>query len=226
MSSLTLLTAAPLLVASMIFAAEKMFVGAAGLTTQTNQHVQSYSADFLLTRAIDRPILFRARAVLYWILIGLPLLVLLVLTIWRPALQIEMPLKAPNHADYYLSHLQGAEIIKTTSSTQVVGTPYGNVELAVTMVMFGLAAAAIWQAVVFCILKVPFRRFIVMGVFMGSIAAGPFLIGRSIDGSISRSEATIIWAMNHPVVCGVMVLGLTVAGYFFCAARDRQLEYP
>jgi hypothetical protein len=226
MTSLMMMTASPLMVASFVFAADKIFLGTPGLTTQTNQQAQTYSSDFLLTRAIDRPILFRARSVLYWLLVGLPFLLLLALAIWRPALQIEMPLKSPNHAEYYLSHLPGAEIIKTTKSTQVVGSPYGNIGLAVSMVMFGLAAAAIWQAVVYLIVKLPFRKFIVFGVFMGSIAGGPFLMRRGSDTSISNPEATVIWVMNHQILCAAIVLGLAAASYFFCAARDQKLEYP
>jgi hypothetical protein len=226
MSSLTMLTVTPIFVASLVFAAEKIFAGTPGTTAQTNLQSQSYSPDFLLTRAIDRPILFRARSVVYWLLIILPFLVLLGMAIWKPALEIEMPLKLPNRAEYYLSHLPGAEIVKTTKSTQVVGSSYGNIGLAASMILFCLAAAAIWQAVVFSILKLPFRKVIVFGVFFASIASGPFLMRRGGDATISNSEVAVIWVMNHFLVSAVIVLGLAVASYFYCAARDRQLEYP
>lgn len=226
MTSLTMLAVSPIMVASFVFAAEKMFAGSAGLTAQTNVQAQSYSPDFLLTRAIDRPILFRARSVLYWVLVILPFLVLLGMAIWKPAMEIEMPLKQPNRAEYYLSHLQGAEIVKTTKSTQVVASAHGNIGLAASMILFCLAAAAIWQAVVFSILKLPFRKFIVFGVFFASIGSGPFLMRSGRDAAISNPEAAVIWVMNHFVVSAVIVLGLAVASYLYCAARDRQLEYP
>ena len=104
LSSVSMISIAPLLVASFVFAMEKMFGDNRWLTGQTHQQMQTFSGDFLLTRAIDRAALFRARVVLYWLLIALPFVCLFVLVLWRPALRIEMPLKTPNLADFYLSH--------------------------------------------------------------------------------------------------------------------------
>jgi len=225
-TSLMMLTVSPIIVASYVFAADRIFLGAPGSAMPAPQHAQSYSSDFLLTRAIDRPVLFQARTVLFWILIILPFLALLGLAIWRPAMEIELPLKLPNRAEFYLSHLPSADIAKTTKSTQIVTSPYGNIALAASMILFCLAASAIWQAVVFAILKLPFRKIIVFGVFFCGIVAGPFLMPRSSDSTVSNPETAVIWVMNHFAISALIVLGLALASYFFCAARDRQLEYP
>jgi hypothetical protein len=226
LSSLTMLTIAPMFIASFVFAVEKIFAGTPWLTGQTHQQIQTFSGDFLLTRAIDRPVLFRARVALYWLLIALPFVILLVMVLWRPALEIEMSLKKPNLADFYLSHLPGAEITRTTKSTQVMTSPYGNVALAAAMTVIGLAAGAVWQSLVFVIVRFPFRRELFFGLFFGSILTGPFLMRSSSGDSAGFLEQAILWIMSHLVWCTAGILLLAVASYFFSALRDRKLEYP
>jgi hypothetical protein len=225
-SSVPMIFVGQLMVVSFVFAVEKMFVGNSWLTAQTHQQVQTFSGDFLLTRAIDRSVLFKARTALYWMLVLLPFVILLTVVLWKPALEIEMPLKAPNHADFYLTHLPGAEITKTTKSTQVVTSPYGNVVLAAAMTLAGAAAATFWQTVLYLILRLRFRKVIFWGFFMGGIMTGPFLVRSGSGSSVGILETALVWSMNHLVLSALLVLLLAVASYFFAASRDRELEYP
>jgi hypothetical protein len=223
-SSLSILTTAPLMIASFVFAVEKMFGDNRWLTGQTHHQVQSFSGDFLLTRAIDRVALFRARVAFYWLLIMLPFVVLLALVLWRPELRIELPLKTTDLADFYLSHLPGAEITKTTKSTQVVTSPHGNVALGAALTLFGLAAGAIWQSFVFVILPWRFRRAVFYAVFLGGVMSGPLLIRGS--STVGGPEYAVIWTMNHLAICAVGVLILAFGSYLFSASREREVEYP
>lgn len=226
LSSVGMLIFVPMMIAAFVFAVEKVFVGTPGLTAQTHQQIQTYAGDFLLTRAIDRPVLFRARTALYWMLILVPLLALIVMTMWRPELSIEVPLKAPTNAEFYLAQLPGAEVTKTTKSTQVITSPQGRVILAGAIALLGIGAAAFWQVVLYLILPFRFRKWIFWGLFTLGVFAAPLLMIFSPRNEIGHFELLVLWMMHHAVPCLSVVALLVVVGYFFCAARDREMEYP
>ena len=94
------------------------------------------------------------------------------------------------------------------------------------MTLAGLAAAAVWQSLVYAILKFPFRRAILWVVFIGSVASGPLLMRNSSGGSAGFPEQALIWTMSHLPLCAAGVLLQAIGSYAFSASRDREVEYP
>lgn len=124
LSTSSMMWMGPMMIAAFLFTPEVCTFSGSGL--QTQQSLQGFSTDFLPTRAVDRPVIFRARAALFWMLILVPALILLTLAAWRAAISIEVPLQSPSAGAVYLETLPGAFIGKTTKSTETITSPTGS----------------------------------------------------------------------------------------------------
>jgi len=222
LSGASMMWITPMIFAASVFIPE-LFVGMQGTTPQTQQMAQSFSTEFLLTRAVDRPAVFRARAALYWVLILIPVLVLLALAAWRPSISIEVPLKPPGSGAVYLQSLPGAAVAKTTKATEIITSPTGRLAIAGVLALVAVWFASFWQGLVFAIARLKFKRWIFYTVFIGGIASPMLLVfvdqGRSL-------ENPIFFILNHPIAA-VGITGLFVgATWIFSSARARMIEYP
>jgi hypothetical protein len=224
LAPLTIFGFLPMMIAAFVFAGERLFTGTPGLTTQTYQQIQTFAGEFLLTRAVDRPVVFRSRFTLYWTLILLPLLLVLGLTILRPEISLSVPLKSPEKAEWYLSQLPGATVTRTTETTKVISAPHGRVGLGVAIVLLGAACATVWPAFIYAILPLRWRKVIFWGLFavLVFLPVGMIWISHGRGGT----ERTVLWIMNHGALCALAAVALAAASYFFCASRDREVEYP
>lgn len=212
----------PLMLAAMVFTPE-MFGGMQGTTLQTQQMAQMSSAEFLMTRAVNRPMVFRSQAALYWILVLLPVVVLLTLAAFRPSLSIEIPLKPPGASAMYLQNLPGATVAKTTKTTEVITSPTGRIAIAGTMALASVLFAAFGQGFVFAINRFKFKRWIFYTVFIGGIVGSPVQMFFRLDHSF---ESLVFYILNHPIAA-VGLTGLFVgAVWVFSSARARMVEYP
>lgn len=224
LSSAPMLWMTPVLVAVFIFTPE-LFAGVRSTTPQTQQQVQSFSAEFLLTRPVDRSVLFQARVALYWILVLLPVVLLLALAIWRPAVNIEVPLKPPGSGAIYLENLPGATITRTTKSTMVITSPTGRLAIAGCVSLLAIGLAAFWQSFVFFISRLRFARPIFWAVFMIGIAGTPWLM----IGHHNRRhwlEGLIFWVLDNSVAAigaTALIVGLS---WIYSSARSKTIEYP
>lgn len=232
MSSLTLLLGSvsmllilPIMVAAFVFAGDKLLAGTPGLTPQTSQQIQTFAGDFLLTRAVDRPVVFQSRMALYWTLILVPLVAVIGLTLWRPELSLSVPLKAPSTASLYLAHLPGAVVSKTTEHSQVITSPYGRVVLAGVLALIGAASAAFAPILIYAILPLRWRKWIFWILFTGAVFLPVLMIGNA-GKNVGGFERLVLWIMQNPVTGTVAVAVLAAVGFAFCAARDREVEYP
>lgn len=214
----------PMMMAALVFAGDRLFAGTPGLTPQTYQQIQTFAGEFLLTRAIDRPAVFRSRFALYWTLILLPLFLVLALTVLRPEISLSVPLKSPEKAEWYLSQLPGATVTGTTGTVKIISSPHGRVGLGIALVLLGTACATVWPAFIYAILPLRWRKVIFWGLFSVLIflPVGMILISKGRGGM----ERTVLWVMNHGAICAFAAIGLAIASYFFCASRDREVEYP
>ncbi len=212
----------PILFAATVFIPE-LFVGMQGTTPQTHPMAQGFSAEFLLTRAVDRPVIFRSRVVFYWILALIPVLVLLALAAWRPSISIEIPLKSPGSGAMYLQSLPGAFVAKTTKTTEVITSPTGRLAIAGTLALVSVLFTAFGQGFVFAISRFKFKRWIFYTVFIGGIVSPILLMFANQERSF---ENLIFLILNHPVAA-VGLTGLFVgAAWLFSSARAKMIEYP
>lgn len=224
MGSSSVLMILPMMVAAFVFAGEKLLAGTPGMTPQTYQQIQTFAGDFLLTRAVDRSVVFQSRMALYWTLILVPLVVVIGLTMWRPELSLSVPVKDPTNANFYLGHLPGAVVKKTTTGTQVITSPHGRVALAGAVSLIGAAIAALAPMIVYAILPFRFRKWVFWGAFIGAVFLPILMIGNA-SGRIGGFERLALWIMNNVMVSAMVVSALIAVGFAFCSARDREVEY-
>ena len=211
-------TMSPMMLATFVFVPD-LWTGMSGV--QARQNLQTFSADFLLTRAVDRPVVFRARTALFWILVLLPAVVLLALAAWKPSISIEAPLNPPEAGSVYLETLPGASVTKTTKTTETITAPTGRLSIVGVIGLLSIVSAALWQGFVFAINDLKFKRWIFFTVVIGMIAF-PFL-------TLSRRhslESLIFLILKHPIAA-VGLTGLVVAAaWAFSSARAKTIEYP
>jgi hypothetical protein len=213
----------PMLVAMTWFTPELSGISP-GTCVQAKQNFQGFSPDFLLTRAIDRPMVFRARGALFWIVVLLPAIVLLALAAWKPAISIEVPLQPPGAGAVYLETLTGASITKTNKTTEVITSPTGRLVIAGTMGLLSIVFASFWQGFFFAIQGLKFKRWIFFAVVVAAIGS-PFLMIVGVGRSHSL-ENLIFLILRHPIAAvGLTGLGVAAA-WVFSAARAKTIEYP
>jgi hypothetical protein len=215
-----------LLLISMLMAmftfAPELRAGMPGTTLQPQQNLQGFSADFLLTRAIDRPVVFHARAALFWILILFPVIGMLGLAAWKPAISIEVPLNPPGVGTMYLETLPGASVTKTTKTTETITSPAGRFAIAWVMGLFAVVLAAFCQGFVFAINGLKFKRWIFYTVLYGGIFGATSV---PLWGQV-RPENLVFLILKHPLAAvGLTGLGVAAA-WAFSAARAKTIEHP
>ena len=221
LSSSTMLFMIPMMVAAFVFTPE-LWTGMAGANLQAQQNLQGCSADFLLTRAVDRPVVFRARAALFWILVLLPAIFLLAVALRWPSVSIEVPLKPPGAGRVFLETLAGASVTKTTSYAETIFSPTGRLAIIGTLMLLSIACSAFWQGFVFAISGLKFKRWIFFSAFVGVIGF-PFLM---FAGRNSPLETPVFLILKHPVAAVGLTGVFVAAAWVFSAARAKRIEYP
>ena len=212
----------PMMVAAFVFTPE-LWTGMQDSSLQAQQNLQGFSPDFLLTRAVDRPVVFHARAALFWILVLLPAIILLGLAAWKPSISIEAPLNPPGAGTVYLEALPGASVTKTTKSTETITSPTGRLAIAGVMVLLSAVCATFWQVFFFAIISLKFKRWIFYTVVIGMIASPFLMIGSGHGQSL---ENLILLILRHPIAAAGIVGIFVAAAWAFSAARAKRIEYP
>jgi hypothetical protein len=213
----------PLILAAMVFLPE-FFLGGAWTTAQTQQQVQTFGADFMLTRAVDRSCVFRTRGTLFWCIIGLAVVSWIIAAAFHPGFTLELSSRsgAVQNADYYLKHLPGSFIEKTAQNGDVtIKAPMGNLQLKALMGAVTLAVSALWLVVLPLISRLPQRRWIYWGVFIAGVAIMPFF---SIALRSPLEPAAVLGLANLPIVI-VAALVATVFGQFLAERLLRSVEF-
>ena len=221
LSSSTMLFMISMMEAAFVFTPE-LWTGMTGATQQAQQNLQGCSPDFILTRAVDRPVVFFARAALFWILVLLPAIVLLGVAAWRPSIAIEVRLPSPGDGAVYLETLPGASVTKTTSYAETISSPTGRLAIVGTLVLLSIACSAFWQGFVFAISGFKYKRWLFYTAVVG-VVGSPFLM----LGGRSRSLETLVFLiLKHPVAAVGLTGAFVVAVWAFSAARAKRIEYP
>jgi len=224
LAALTSLSMLPWMLAAFIFAGEKLLGGTPGLTTQTYQQIQTFAGEFLLTRAVDRPMVFRAKLAMYWMFILVPLLVLVVSMAWRPELTVSVSSKTQAEVQFYLTQLPGASLTAADRGAQAVSSPRGWLTFGLAMAFAGAAISAVCPLIIYAIMPLRFRKWIFWGLF-AIVAALPVALIRSGFGKVGAIERGGFWTMNHLAICAGVAFVLGVVSYLFTTARNRDVEY-
>lgn len=213
----------PLIIAAMVFLPE-FFLGGAWTTAQTQQQVQTFGADFILTRAVDRTSVFRARGALFWCIIGLAVASWIVAAAFKPSFTLELSSRsgAVQNAGYYLQHLPGSFIEKTAQNGDVtIKAPFGNLQIKLLMGAAALFISAVWLILLPLISRLPHRRWIYWGVFIVGIFGLSFL---PILGRSPLEPIVVAGLANLPVVVGISLLGV-VCGQLLAERLLRSVQF-
>ena len=212
----------PMLMAMNLFSPE-LQAGIPGTLLRTQQNTHGFSPDFLLTRAIDRANIFRARATLYWIAILLLPAFLIGLAAWKPSINIDVPLQPPGSAKVYLEALPGASVTMTTKTQETITSPTGRLAIAGAMGLIGILLAAICQGFVFAIKGIKFKRLIFYTVLIGGMF---FSTGLLLWGDHRLPENILLLVLNHPIAGTGLTALFVAAANMFSAAKAKMIEFP
>ncbi len=212
----------PLMLAAMIFLPE-FYLGGAWTTTQTQQQVQSFGADFILTRAVDRTSVFRARGALFWCIIGVAVLSWLAAAAFKPGFTLELSSRsgATQNAAYYLQHLPGSFIAKTAQNGDVtINAPFGNLQLKLLMGATAILISTLWLILLPLISRLPHRRWIYWGIFIVGVFGLSFLpiLGRS------PLEPALVLGLGNLAFVGSASLILAVGGQLLAERLLKPVE--
>lgn len=213
----------PLMLAAMIFLPE-FFLGGAWTTAQTQQQVQTFGADFILTRAVDRTSVFRARGALFWCIIGVAVLSWIAVAAFTPGFTLELSSRsgAAQNAAYYLQHLPGSFIEKTAQSGDVtIRAPFGNLQIKLLMGATALFMSMVWVILLPLVSRLPNRRLIYWGMFIVGILGLSFLpiLGRSPLEPVLVAGLAIL-----PIVVVISLLGI-ICGQLLAERLLRSVEF-
>jgi hypothetical protein len=199
----------PMLLATMVFAPE-IFCGMHYTTPQTQQMAAAYSNDFLLTRPVDKPVVFSARYAFYFCALSLPLVILFSLAFIKPSLKMEVPAKSIETVTFYSSHLPDAMVTQKSEYRVTIHSPNGRVYLVLSMIVTSLAFISLWPPFVIWLSRRRFQKWIFWTVLMGGLLGMQmlplFLWGRFL-------EKGLFLIQSHLLVSCVMVGVLAFLGF-------------
>jgi len=217
-AGLGMLCVMPMMLATMVFAPQ-IFTGMNYTTPQTQQMAAAYSNDFLLTRPLDKPVVFSARYTFYFCALSLPLVILLFLAFTKPGLTMDVPAKSSEAVTFYSSHLPDANVTQKSEHRVTIHSPKGRVYLVLSMILVSLAFVSFWPPFVIWLSRRRFQKWIFWTVFMGGLLGLQmlpiFLWGRFL-------EKGLFLIQSHLVVSCVMLGVLVFLG--FRAARRGMLD--
>ncbi len=213
----------PLILAAMIFLPE-FYLGGAWTTAQTQQQVQTFGADFILTRAVDRASVFRARGALFWCIIGAAVVSWIVAAAFKPGFTLELSSRsgAVQNAAYYLQHLPGSFIEKTAQNGDVtIKAPFGNLQLKLLMGATAFFISTVWLVLLPLISRLSHRRWVYWGMFMIGVLGLSFL---PILGRSPLEPMVVTGLANLPVVAAIAVLAV-IGGQLLAERLLRPVEF-
>ncbi len=204
----------PMLLASMIFAPE-LFLRMNFTTPQTQQMAAAYSMDFLVTRPLDKPVIFSARYTFYWAALLVPCLVMIGLTFTNPSLTVNIPTKNSEEIAFFSSNLPNAEVTEKSEHRTTLHSPTGRVHLAVSMILLSAGFAAMWPPFVIWLSRQRFRNWIFWIVFLGG------MLGMQLSPIFMRSRfwETGLFLIQGHVLISCLALGFLIFFGFHAARR-------
>lgn len=186
----------------------------------------SHGTEFLLTRAIDRPILLRARSVFYYALILTIPSVVLLTALQDPSLQISEYNKVLHQQ--VLDRLPGSiagPADKDGDSTSVI-IPNGNISMASWYLWVFAVSAVAAQVLIFMICTLKHSKVIFWIIFIGIIFVPLFSLRPSAGGEIklSTGEVCFLYFATHQLLLWLLTIVTLIASQLWCEHRFANLE--
>jgi hypothetical protein len=191
----------------------------------------SSGTEFLLTRAVDRPLVFRARVAFYAFLVLLIPIGLVVAALQNPDVKVSE----------FNRTLHDAILVSVPGSTspppglhndiQPILIPGGNVLVRAWHVGTFLLTLLLTQAVIFLVQPLPprFRRIlfwvVVLGVGFFPIFEPLAMLASTLHEKVPYYEQFFFWYAGHQVLFWVLLIAATFALQAICERRFARMEF-
>ncbi|PTX98009.1 hypothetical protein DB345_04000 [Spartobacteria bacterium LR76] len=212
----------PLVIAAWILLPE-FFMSSMWMTAQTQQQAQAFGGEFLLTRAVDRENVFRCRGALYWTIICVTVAVWVIAAAFKPDITLQLNSQGGGAAkvSYYLDHIPGSFVEKTTDGGTTIKAPTGNIQIRVLMSVLMVVMSGVWLVFLPLISRLPQRKWIHWSIFILGIVALPLLSLR-VRASL---EPLLVFGLAHLPAMVVLAIGILLAAERFAETRLAKLEF-
>ncbi len=187
-----------------------------------------YGTDYLLTRALNRNVVARARTAFFLFIVLIGPAAMLLIAQQSPGLNV-----APYSREVgllCLSHIPGSSAVTTMPDfPNLVFVPNGKVLFAAWHLWSMLAVAAAVQILIYAIHRFKYRRFVFWLVFsvlaFGPLAA-PYIppLTRTLGAMSFGKQVFLSFAANQPLYW-LLILVAAFAGQLWCEWRFSRLEY-
>jgi hypothetical protein len=217
---------------SLISVQNLFFVGFLGVWVlvpemgQGSRGTSAAGSEFLLTRAVDRPVLYRARAALFYVTLFLIPLVSLAYSFREPELKIT--LFAKSAVQKCLVSIPGSTRIPNPSGSRLslISIPQGNVLVdSWHLWMFAVTALGV-QVLLALVHPLKHRTFIFFTVFLICIFSLPFeeLKLMRADGA-SRMVLFFFSFAAHQAAFWIVTAFVLILGQLWCEHRFCRLDH-
>jgi len=205
------------------------FVGFLGVVLLAPELMQSSASntgwssgtEFLLTRAIDRHLLWRARVVLFYLLVLIIPLVVFLVALRNPSLQLDEYNKT--------SHQQILEKIPESVPLQFNGNvsetdiiiPHGNLLVTSWRIWVFSFVAIITQTIVILVYSMKYRRYILWGIYAAFMAYLFLSIGHHslLNDVLSNDEILFFYYVSELPLFWIFTVAALVFGQLWSENR-------
>jgi hypothetical protein len=203
---------------SFVLAPEKFQFGGANAAS-------SSGTEFLLTRAIDRPMLYRSKAAFFYFLILLFPLVTVFYALKNPDLKVT---EYSTEAQHLCLHNVPGSILEPNPSgsrSPLISIPRGNVLIEEWHFGQFIISALIVQALILLLYPFKYRLWIFYALVMSFIFAPLFTDLHHIrEGTPSQMERLFFSFAAHQSVFWILIALALILGQLWCERRFSRME--
>ena len=204
---------------TMVLAPEKFQFGG------TNIASGYYGSEFMLTRAIDRPVLYRAKAaVLYLLVLSMPIIVVLT-SLQNPDLIVSEYAKPVQQL--CLAQVPGSTMLPATNSKtspSLISIPRGSVLVAMWQLWMLVVVAITLQLLLMFLYPLRYGKWAFWVLYFGLIFIPLFDIGTVSHGMPSINERLFFSFSGHQTLYWILTAGIFTVTQLWCERRFAQLE--
>lgn len=182
--------------------------------------------EFLLTRAVDRSLLLRARIGFFYLLIvSVPVLSFLI-EMKKPDLQISEYSKILHQQ--VLDQIPGSipAPVDKDGRTIIITIPHGGALVAGWHIWIYLIAAITTQMIIFLVYPVKYRQFILWAIYLGVLFTPLFFLRSAVKGpdELSTNQILFFSYVSHQVLFWVLTIFALLFAELWCERRFARFE--
>jgi hypothetical protein len=191
--------------------------------------IYSSGTEFLTTRAVDRPLLYRSRATFFYLLVLTIPMLMFFSALRNPSLQVGEYNKISH--DRILAQMAGSIPAPPGSRGRPteITIPYGNILAQAWVLWMYLVTALGTQALIFLVYPLKYRRTLFWSIYMGFIFL-PLFFSLSMLRNVGKPQTlppdeSFFFIFAHHQVAVWMLTGLgLILGQLWCERRFARMD--